>query len=194
MARPEDIEAQYRDGRLRVSGVGKPVVEISWLDERYEIETPEPAVRTETGHLVVFKLQSNDPDLPKFSARWDEKDRTVDIDIHGVPRMVQLAFETMRAGYAGSHTQQRTWADPLKFQFTVRLPPSAIPGLPNGRVAEGSVELTELWLRAHVFVTAQLREKAEAQVNVRASAADTVSVRDEASARVTPPAVNPKED
>lgn len=186
MAEEELVEKQYRDGRLHIRGVGKPLITKRHVHPHYRLEPLEPAVRTRTGHLKIFDLVPDNPSLPKFSARLDEKDGTVDLDIEDAPEDVKRAFYNPRMGW-GHRTQKRTSADPLRFDIRIKLPDGKCPGLADGFIFEGSLELTELWLRAHLEEALQMTDSASCYVSISANASDALHAKDEVAMVVTSP-------
>lgn len=51
-----------------------------WIHPKYELMYESSSNATDTGHLELFRLEPVERQLPTFSARWDLKPNTVDID------------------------------------------------------------------------------------------------------------------
>lgn len=58
---------------------------------------------TNTGLMIVFKLESKNPDLSSFAGRWDQKQGVLDIGIFKVDGKAVANFRAEKNGYGGHH-------------------------------------------------------------------------------------------
>jgi len=69
----------------------------------YQLVVQQTSLATDSAHLELFRLEPSDPKLPTFSARWDWRASTVDIDLLG-DEAASRAFKAASGGYKGHHT------------------------------------------------------------------------------------------
>lgn len=69
----------------------------------YQLKVQPSSLATDTGHLELFRLEPLKTELPTFSARWDLKPNTIDIDLIGDPE-ASKAFKAATGEYKGHHT------------------------------------------------------------------------------------------
>ncbi len=80
---------------------------------------------------MLFRLEPSRSDAPRFSARWDTKPNTIDIDLFGDSE-ANKKFKGGTDGYAGHHTTTLS-ESPRIYQIDIRTP--------TGVVFVGTVEL-----------------------------------------------------
>jgi hypothetical protein len=90
----------------------------------YELKARRDSAATDTAHLELFRLEPSDSKRPSFSARWDWKENTVDIDLLGDPGLCK-EFKADSDGYKGHHTTALS-ESPLTYQVDIRVPAEAI--------------------------------------------------------------------
>jgi hypothetical protein len=74
-------------------------------DKDYNFESGlENTIRE--GLLLIGKLKPMAASLPEFWFRWDEKDRHLNVDIHGVDKKAEESFRNGQNGYSG-HNPKR---------------------------------------------------------------------------------------
>ena len=101
-----------------------------YCDPRYSVENPDRAEATRTGHLEILRIKPvAEGSLPSFSARWDDKEKTIDVDLIG-PRTVRFLFRYGLGGYRGHHPTTVS-NSPRIFHFDI--------GIPNFKVYEAHV-------------------------------------------------------
>lgn len=91
-----------KDGRA--FGTNEIRVYYEDLDTNYELSVSSNNRISRTGLLTIGKLSSQDPDLPSFSFRWDNKDDALDVDIGNVNVLAQLSFLMGKSGNVGHKT------------------------------------------------------------------------------------------
>jgi hypothetical protein len=94
---------KYAKIELRPNKATKISIRPESISPNYELKSQPNSNATDTGHLELFRLEPLDPALPSFSARWDTKPNTIDIDLIGDPK-ASKAFKAGLAGYGGHHT------------------------------------------------------------------------------------------
>jgi hypothetical protein len=70
---------------------------------KYQLKFQSTSLATDTGHLELFRIEPLERVLPTFSARWDLKPNTIDIDLIGNAEASE-AFKAAVDGYNGHHT------------------------------------------------------------------------------------------
>jgi hypothetical protein len=70
---------------------------------KYQLKFHSSSLASDTGHLELFRLAPLEGELPTFSARWDLKPNTIDIDLIGDAE-ASKAFKAAADGYKGHHT------------------------------------------------------------------------------------------
>jgi len=95
-----------------------------WIHPKYELKYEPSSNATDTGHLELFRLKPVEPELPTFSARWDLRPNTVDIDLIGTAEAGK-AFKAGVGGYAGHHTAIAQ-DSPRTYQIHIQTPLGAI--------------------------------------------------------------------
>src|SRR6266481_4274786 len=111
-----------------------------WISPNYKLRHSSISEATDTGHLELFRLEPIDDQFPCFSARWDWKPNTVDVDLIG-DEEANKAFKAESGGYKGHHT---TSDSPRSYQIDIQTPVCSVF---RGKIAL-SVELA-LYLRDH---------------------------------------------
>lgn len=69
-------KVERKDGKVFEIGQIQ-LVECSFVNPNYKIELCSKSRITPTGHLPIAMLESNNKTLPRFTLRWDQKNRTV---------------------------------------------------------------------------------------------------------------------
>ncbi len=114
---------------FRVNTIFNVHIEKTYLHHEYNIiaDTNE---MTDTGLMVVFKLESKNLTLPSFVGRWDHKQGVLDIDIFKVDSKAVANFRANKNNYGGHH--------PLLISESPRLFTIDIK-IPEGRILEGTM-------------------------------------------------------
>ena|SRR5665213_2391984 len=91
-----------------------------YRDASYVTIVNKPSRMTPYGHLELFVLKSTEFDLPKFSARWDERAETVDVDALDSDGASIKEWKNERLakkqGHSGHHTDLRSDYERLAYQ------------------------------------------------------------------------------
>lgn len=77
-----------------------------YRDTDYQIELYHNNKATDTMHLIVGKLVSNDQSLPYFIFRWDDNQDQFDVDIENVTNETKKKFKAGKDGYSGHHPRR----------------------------------------------------------------------------------------
>jgi len=93
-----------KDGR--VFTVKDLTVKEVYKDPAYRIELYHNNKATDTMHLVIGKLVSDDQSLPCFIFRWDEQQDQFDVDIENVDNETKKKFKAEKDGYSGHHPRR----------------------------------------------------------------------------------------
>ena len=126
-----------KDRVFRVDSVR--VASVEYCDPLYEFRTAEPMLMSDTGYLQLFELVPHDANLPRFNARWDISEETIDIDACGIP---VREWKAERKGNEGHHTDRtEIWS------YACHL----VAG--GQRIFTGTVELTGIWVLKHFSMT-----------------------------------------
>ncbi len=80
-----------------------------YKDPNYRIELYHNNKATDTMHLIIGKLISNDPSLPYFIFRWDENQDQFDVDIENVDNETKKKFKAGKDGYSGHHPRRSVY-------------------------------------------------------------------------------------
>jgi len=119
-----DKEKVYKNesGRdvFRVNSSFNVKVEKEFLHAEYSMKTDKSEM-TETGHLVVFELKTDNKALPYFVGRWDQKEELLDIDILGIDKKAVSNFRAEKNGYSGHHPEL-ILESPRLFQIEINIP------------------------------------------------------------------------
>jgi hypothetical protein len=118
----------------------------------YELKSHSSSLATDTGHLELFRLTPLGHQLPTFSARWDLKPNTIDIDLIGDAE-ASRAFKAEADGYKGHHTVVVS-ESPRIYQVDIQTP--------AGIVFVGKIEVAielGLHLRDRFEIIDQLEDK-----------------------------------
>jgi hypothetical protein len=115
------------------------------IHPEYELKYQSSALATDTGHLELFRLEPSAGGLPAFSARWDLKPNTIDIDLID-DVAAQRAFKAGVDGYRGHHTVVVSDV-PRVFQVDIVTP--------TGVVLVGKIEV-EIELGLHLKETVNI--------------------------------------
>lgn len=91
------------------------------LDGDYTLHVPKESKTTDQSLLVVGGLEPKTSSLPRFSFRWDEKGKHVNVDIHGVDDTQKKLFNQSKNGYSG-HVAQKVKQDARLFDIDIRIP------------------------------------------------------------------------
>jgi hypothetical protein len=103
-----------------------------YKDPDYRIELYCNNKATDTMHLIIGKLISDDPSLPYFIFRWDENQDQFDVDIGNVDNETKKKFKAGKDGYSGHH--------PIRSVHSGRCMEVDI-SLPNKKVFKGTIKV-----------------------------------------------------
>jgi hypothetical protein len=135
MGNPDKVAQKDRVFRIESVRISSE----EYCDPLYEFRTVEPMLMTDTGYLKLFELVPQDAKLPRFYARWDISEETIDIDACGIP---VTEWKTERKGNKGHHTERtEIWS------YACHL----VAG--GRRIFTGTVELTGIWILKHFSMT-----------------------------------------
>lgn len=109
------------------------IVEEICRDPIYKIELCNNNKATDTMHLVVGKLIPNDPSLPYFIFRWDQKQDQFDVDVENVNNKTKKKFKTGENGYSGHHPKRFVDDKGRCMVVDVRLP--------NKKIFQGTIRV-----------------------------------------------------
>ena len=87
---------------IKVDKASKVSLSIQYRAPNYRIDPSQESNISETGRLVLFRLEPLVSNLPTFVARWDQNKQTVDVDLIG-DSIQQLLLKFGLAGYQGHH-------------------------------------------------------------------------------------------
>lgn len=119
-----DKKNVYKDSNGRniflVNTIFNIRIKKSYMHSAYDLiaDTNE---MTDTGLMVVFKLQSQNTDLPSFSGRWDQKQGVLDIDISKADSKTITDFRAGKNGYNGHHPSLAS-ESPRIFSIDIQIP------------------------------------------------------------------------
>jgi hypothetical protein len=68
---------------LRANSASNIEVVTDSIDCHYRLVESDKSISTETGYLELFRVAPLRAELPTFSARWDQKANSVDVDLLG---------------------------------------------------------------------------------------------------------------
>lgn len=114
---------------FRVNTIFNVHIEKTYLHPEYNLLTDTNEM-TDTGLMVVFKLESENPALPSFAGRWDHKQGVLDIDIFKVDSKTVTNFRAGKNNYDGHHPLL-TSESPRLFAVDIKIP--------KGKVLRGAM-------------------------------------------------------
>ena len=94
------------------------------MNPRYKLSRKELCLTSSTGHLELFRIEPLHPGSPSFSARWDQKADTIDIDLRGSAAATR-AFRLGIHGYRGHHAKIVS-DSPRIYAIDIRVPEGPI--------------------------------------------------------------------
>ncbi len=109
-----------------VNTIFKVRIENIYIHHEYNLITDTREI-TDTGLMVVFKLESKNPTLPSFAGRWDHKEKVLDIDIFKVESKVIADFRSSKNNYDGHHPLLMQ-ENPRLFIIDIKIPEGKILG------------------------------------------------------------------
>lgn len=120
-----------KDGQniFQVNTIFNVHIEKTYLHPDYDLIT-ETSEMTDTGLMIVFKLESKNSDLPSFAGRWDHKQGVLDIDIFKVDSKAVTNFRAEKNGYGGHHPLLAS-ESPRLFAIDIKIP--------EGKILEGAM-------------------------------------------------------
>jgi hypothetical protein len=98
--KPEDVKP---DGRVHSTRVKNKAVE--YLAAGYSLRVLSENAITATGHTLVGEIVPDEPHLPTFQLRWDEKENCCNVDMLGSDGKAIRQFRKGTGGYRGHHAQ-----------------------------------------------------------------------------------------
>lgn len=110
-----------RDGKAFETNEVK-VKQDYYIDARYELSLYPRNKITPTGLLTVGELKPKDNALPRFLLRWDERAKSLDVDINNVSREIKRMFKVGKRGYEGHHTMRVPDAENRIFEVNIKIP------------------------------------------------------------------------
>jgi len=117
------VSSKGQGSRGEVNSAFNTIIDkVEHLDGEYTTpHVPNESKTTDQSLLVVGGLEPKTSSLPKFSFRWDEKGKHVNVDIHGVDDTQKKWFEHGKNGYSG-HVAQKVKQDGRFFDIDIRIP------------------------------------------------------------------------
>lgn len=94
---------RYAKIELRPNKATEITISPEQIHPNYKLRSEPSSLATDTGHLELFRLEPVEGERPMFSARWDLKPNTIDIDLIGDVK-AGTAFKAESGGYKGHHT------------------------------------------------------------------------------------------
>lgn len=116
--KPEDVVR--RDRACATNKV--EIKEKIYLHPKYDIDVYQRKEMTPTGLLTIGELKPKETGLPKFSLRWDDNTKIVDVDIEGVSESEKSDFRNERKGYVGHHTIGEINQDERIYDVDIKTP------------------------------------------------------------------------
>jgi hypothetical protein len=114
MVRRKGVISKGPGCRGEVNSAFNTIVDkVEHLDGDYTLDVREENKTTNQGWLVVGRLDPKTSSLPRFSFRWDEKGKHVNVDIDGVGKTERNLFECGKNGYSGHEAQRVNQASRL---------------------------------------------------------------------------------
>ena len=148
---------KFKNKRGKVAGTTKvKPLEIEYKNPNYEVKLLPNTPATETGLVEVMELVPKVSNLPKFVARWDEKENTLDVDMYeGEKNNRNPSWIKEENGYKGHHATKRVGAGRI-FDIDIKIP--------NMRIFKGSFNVG---FRFEVSVNDSLRIRSsiESKIN-----------------------------
>jgi hypothetical protein len=116
-----------------------------WIASDYKLELFSHCRITPTGHLSVARLTPSEENLPIFTLRWDQKAKTIDVDIDKVDSSIEKKFKRSRGGCDGHHSKEGNINNHSVFIFNIKYFGKKIfegnLTVPVGREFEGNITL-----------------------------------------------------
>ncbi|PYV62720.1 MAG: hypothetical protein DMG97_39640 [Acidobacteria bacterium] len=106
---------------IKADGAHNIELDVEYLDPRYRLELSSVSPATETGLISLFRLVPNNPSLPGFAARWDDRQQTIDVDPDPLACIDHDSWRYEKDGYSGHHTDRFT-VDPRVYQIDLNTP------------------------------------------------------------------------
>ncbi|MFA5132230.1 MAG: hypothetical protein WC444_02795 [Candidatus Paceibacterota bacterium] len=91
---------------FRVDKVSNLEFKEEFISSNYLFKIDESQKLSDTGLLVLFKVEPLDGMLPFFTARWDQNYGTLDVDISNVDKNISTLFKSEQKGYSGHHPKR----------------------------------------------------------------------------------------
>ena len=122
MVRWKGVRSEGPGSRGEVNSAFNTIIDkVEHLDDDYTPHVPKESKTTYQSLLVVGGLEPKTSSLPRFSFRWDEKGKHVNVDIHEVDDTQKKSFERGENGYSG-HVAQKVEQDGRFFDIDIRIP------------------------------------------------------------------------
>jgi hypothetical protein len=90
--------------QFRTTGASIACLSAHRIDPRYKLGRKDFCLTSATGHLELFQIGPLQHGPPAFSALWDQKADTIDIDLDG-DTAERRAFKAETGGYRGHHAR-----------------------------------------------------------------------------------------
>ncbi len=91
------------------------------INPDYKLMYSETNNVSETGSLIIFKIESMKNEAPCFIGRWDQNYATLDIDILKVGKKFISCFKSEKNGYSGHHPR-RISETTLTYKVDIKIP------------------------------------------------------------------------
>ena len=106
---------------FKVVGSHNIRVETEFLGSDYHDPSCAPVVKpSDTGHLVLLRIEPKRASLPAFSVRWDQSEDSVNVDLDGEDEE-KRKFATRQPGYRG-HKTDRVGDNPRTYTLDIETP------------------------------------------------------------------------
>jgi hypothetical protein len=117
-------QEKFSNLQVRANGAWNIEITTQEIDPRYTVIPSTVSKTSDTGHLEVFRIKPVQAGPPIFSARWDMKPNTIDLDLIGDPA-ANRTFRAETGGYSGHHTTV-VRDSPREFGVDVRTPDGCV--------------------------------------------------------------------
>jgi len=118
----------YKDNNgqniFQVNTIFNVQIEKIYIHPEYNLVTDTNEM-TDTGLMIVFKLESKNHNLPLFAGRWDQKQGVLDIDIFKVDNKAVTNFRAGKNGYNDHHPLLKL-ESPRLFEIDIKIPDEKI--------------------------------------------------------------------
>jgi len=106
--------------QLRTTGASIACLSAQRIDPRYKLSRKDLCLTSATGRLELLRIEPLQHGLSAFSARWDQRADTIDIDLDG-DAAERRAFKTGIGRYRGRHARIAS-SSPRIYEIDIHTP------------------------------------------------------------------------